>query len=294
MLRKRNTNRQRRTQVRTKAKALQGRDYHAASCLRALLSPSKGPTPFPDRMRVTLCYSSSYISIIANSAAAGRQQFSMNDMFKPDFTNSGAQPEYFDQLKTLYNRYRVYGSAIKVTFLPFNTSGTQINVPTNAVLVPSAQSLASLNVDDAAALPRAQNRVITGNMDYKNVTMVASHSVSEILGVKDVEGADRLQALVTTSPSEIALWAIVARTADGTTSTSLGISVRLSYDVEFFDRQVQLQSFLEKKEEKKCEALDQYSDQDDAFVPVFKPKLVPLKSDQPQSVPQSPVNFLRR
>jgi hypothetical protein len=215
-------------------------------------------------------------------------------MFKPDFTNSGAQPEYFDQLKTLYNRYRVYGSAIKVTCLPFNTSGAQVNVPTNVVLVPSAQTLASLNVDDVAALPRAQNRVITGNMDYKNVTMVASHSVSEILGVKDVEGADRLQALVTSSPSELALWAIVARTADGVTATSLGISVRLSYDVEFFDRQVQLQSFLEKKAEKKSEALDQYSDLDDVYIPVFKPKPAPLKTEQSQSVPQSPAKFPRR
>lgn len=293
MLRKTPRRPSRRTQVRTKAKALQGRDYHSASCLRALLSPSKGPTPFPDRMRVTLCYSSSYISLIANSAAAGRQQFSMNDMFKPDFTNSGAQPEYFDQLKTLYNRYRVYGSAIKVTFLPFNSSGTQINVPTNAVLVPSAQSLATLNVDDAAALPRAQNRVITGNMDYKNVTMVASHSVSEILGVKDVEGADRLQALVSSSPSELALWAIVARTADGVTSTSLGISVRLSYDVEFFDRQVQLQSLLDRKDESKSESSYPLSARDDDYIPVFKPKLVPLNSELPQSVPQTPGKFPR-
>ncbi len=237
-------------------RAAQGRDFHRASCLRALLSPTKGPTPFPDRMRCTLTYSSLYISLIANSASVSRYQFSMNSLFDPDFTGTGGQPEYFDQLSALYNRYRVYGSAIKVVFLPFNSSGAQVNVPTNAVLLPSAQTLASFNVDDVAGMARAQNRIITGNMDQSNVTMVSSHSISEILGVKDVEGADRLQALISASPSEQALWSILARTADGTTATSLGISVRITYDCEFFDRQVASQSLLSKKE--KVESKEEY------------------------------------
>jgi hypothetical protein len=173
----------------------------------------------------------------------------MNSLYDPDFTGSGNQPEYFDQLAALYNRYRVYGSAIKVTCIPF-TAGTQNNVPVNVVLVPSAQSLASYGIEDAAGLPRAQNRVSTGNMDYKNQTMVASHSVSEILGVKDVEGADRLQALVSSSPAEECLWSVVARSADNTTAASLAISVRITYDCEFFDRQVAVQSLLQEKKEK--------------------------------------------
>lgn len=243
-------------EVKQMIKSSQGRDFHRAACLRALLSPTKGPTPFPDRMRCTLTYSSLYISVIANSAAVGRYQFSMNSLFDPDFTGTGGQPEYFDQLSALYNRYRVYGSAIKVVLLPFNTSGAQVNVPTNVVLLPTAQTLASLNVDDVAGLPRAQNRICTGNMDQSNITMVASHSVSEILGVKDVEGADRLQALISASPSEQCLWAIIARTADGTSATSLGISVRLTFDCEFFDRQVAQQSLLKVSE--KQESKEEY------------------------------------
>jgi len=242
-------------EIKQMIKSAQGRDYHGAACLRALVSPSKGPTPFPDRMRCTLTYSSLYISIIANSAAAGRQQFSMNSLFDPDFTGTGAQPEYFDQLGALYNRYRVYGAAIKVVLLPFTTAGAQSNVPVNVVLVPSAQSLASLNVDDAAGLPRAQNRICTGNMDQSNVTMLASHSVSEILGVKDVEGADRLQALISASPSEQCLFSLIARTADGVTAAHLGASFRLTFDCEFFDRQTPSQSLLKKE---KVELKEEY------------------------------------
>jgi len=268
--------------VRTISKAFQGRDYHSAACLRALISPSRGPTPFPDRMRCVLTSSSSYIAVIANSAAAGRQQFSMNSLFDPDFTGTGSQPEFYDQLSTLYNRYRVYGCAIKVALLPFS-AGTQVNVPTNVVLVPSAQSVASLSVDDCAGLPRAQNRVCTGNMDYKTTTMIGSHSVSEILGVKDVEGADRLQALITASPSEQCLWSIVARTADGVTATSFAVSVRLTYDCEFFDRQVAAQSLLAKKEVKTENKIEVPDIED--YVPVRRHLFV---DEPPQKVLPTP------
>lgn len=235
--------------VRAQLKAMSGRDYHGAACMRALVSPSRGPTPFPDRLRCVLTYAQGYTLLLSSSNANARQQFSMNSLFDPDFTGTGAQPEFFDQLSALYNRYRVYGSAIKVTLLPF-LAGVQANVPVNVVLVPSAQSLVTYNVEDAAGLPRAQNRISTGNMDMKNQTLLASHSISQILGVKDVEAADRLQALVTASPAEQCLWAIVARTADFVTTASLAVTVRITYDCELFDRQVASQSLKERKEVK--------------------------------------------
>jgi hypothetical protein len=251
--RRANKNKTPKKTVRRMIKSIAGRDYHSKACLRALLSPQRGPTPFPDRMRAVLTYSQQYTLMLSNSASVARQQFSMNSLFDPDFTGTGAQPEFFDQLSALYNRYRCYGSAIKVTLIPFN-AGSQINVPVAVVLVPTALSLASSSYEDAAGLPRAQNRISTGNMDYKNQTLVASHSISEILGVKDVEGADRLQALITASPAEQALWAIVARTVDGVTATSLAVSVRITYDVEFFDRQIATQSLLKRvQEESKVE-----------------------------------------
>jgi hypothetical protein len=232
--------------VKREIKSAETGHYRYKACLKAILSPSRGPTPFPDRMRCVLRYSQPYTLLINNTGATGRQEFSMNSLFDPDFTGTGAQPGYFDQLSTLYNRYRVYGSAIKVIEVPFN-AGTQINVPVTMVVVPSAQTLASYSTYDAAGLPRAQTRVCTGNMDSKNQTIVASHSVSEILGVKDVEGADRLQALVTASPSEQCLWSIIGRSVDSVTATTSEISVLITYDCEFFDRQVQLQSLEHKK-----------------------------------------------
>jgi hypothetical protein len=186
----------------------------------------------------------------------------MNSLFDPDFTGTGAQPGYFDQLALLYNRYRVYGSAIKVIAVPFN-AGSQVNVPATIVVVPSAISLASFSTYDAAGLPRAQTRVSTGNMDSKNQTIVGSHSVSEILGVKDVEGADRLQATVAASPSEQCLWSIIGRTVDSVTATTVEINVLITYDCEFFDRQVQTQSLSRDSRKTKPESKEIKSKQED-------------------------------
>ncbi len=217
--------------------------FRRLACLRALRPvPGKAITPFPDKMRCCLTYVERSVSVLINSAAVSRQEFSGNSLFDPNFTGTGAQPEYFDQLAALYNRYRVYGSAVQVTLLPFNSAGSQTNVPADVVLVPTAQSLAAATIETAAALPRAQFRTSTGNMSYENQTMFASASTHDILGVKDVEGADRLQALVTASPSEQWLWAIVAKTGSDVNTTSLYINIRITYDCEFYDRQTPAQS----------------------------------------------------
>jgi hypothetical protein len=71
-------------------------------------------------------------------------------------------------------------------------------------------------------------------------------TTSEIVGAKDVEGADRLQAQVSASPSERWLWAIAGMSYDpGVTSVTVTIEVRVSYYAEFFDRKVVTQSLYD-------------------------------------------------
>lgn len=260
MLRNKNSARRKRSQPANPRKLIkniirsQEAGFRRAACLRALRPTlGKAITPFPDKMRCCLTYVERSVSVLVNSAAVSRQEFSGNSLFDPNFTGTGAQPEYFDQLAALYNRYRVYGSAVQVTLLPFNSAGSQTNVPADVVLVPTAQSLASATIETAAAIPRAQFRTSTGNMSYENQTMFASASTHDILGVKDVEGADRLQALVSASPSEQWLWAIVAKTGSDVNTTSLYINIRISYDCEFYDRQTPAQSLASKPSKKSQE-----------------------------------------
>lgn len=51
-------------------------------------------------------------------AAVGTQQYNLSSCYDPDFTGSGTQPRYFDQLctSTLYSRFLVYRADVTVTF----------------------------------------------------------------------------------------------------------------------------------------------------------------------------------
>jgi hypothetical protein len=122
-------------------------------------------------------------------------------------------------------------------------------------------------------------------MDSKNQTIVGSHSVSEILGVKDVEGADRLQATIAASPAEQCLWSIIGRTVDSVTATTVEINVLITYDCEFFDRQVQTQSLSrdskktkpESKEIKTKQEDDEWDDLDNQPVELLRAKAKELQ-----------------
>lgn len=41
----------------------------------------------------------------------------MNSLYDPDFTGTGGQPFYFDQLSAVYNRYRVLRAEFSVNII---------------------------------------------------------------------------------------------------------------------------------------------------------------------------------
>ncbi len=188
--------------------------------------------PFPDRLRCVLTYTE-LVTLVNNSASVGIQQFCLNDLFDPNFTGSGAQPLWFDQLSSLYNRYRVYASAIHVRVMCPTTDGTTYG---RVCLAPSAATAASLSYADIEAMPRAKFTAISAD-GISAVTMTHAATVSEVAGVKDVEGADRLQAQVSASPSERVLWVLAGQShVPAITAVTIVTEVRISYMCEFFDR----------------------------------------------------------
>lgn len=197
--------------------------------------------PFPNRLKCTLTYCERFPAFVDNTANATVYQYCGNDLFDPNFTGTGGQPTYFDQLAALYGRYRVYASAIAVRFYSNTTAQTTY---ADCVISPANTTQAGVTVQNILTHPRS--KFLTVNVN-KSGMLTEAATTSEILGVADVEGADRLQALTTASPSERWLWVIAAQSFDSTTAVSLGADVRISYYVEFFDRVMQAQSLVERK-----------------------------------------------
>lgn len=87
---------------------------------------SRSDYGFPDRLRTKLHYCD-VVNLSASAGSPGLWQFRMNSLFDPDFTGTGHQPQWFDQLSAVYNFYRVLGSKITVTFIPAHVSDTEAN-----------------------------------------------------------------------------------------------------------------------------------------------------------------------
>lgn len=76
----------------------------------------RGLTPFPKTRKVSLRYVTN-IEMDASAGATTSYAFRANDCYDPDYSGTGNQPYYFDQLMAMYNKFTVLGS--KITITPF-------------------------------------------------------------------------------------------------------------------------------------------------------------------------------
>lgn len=168
--------------------------------------------------------------------------FTMNDMFDPQGGSGASQCPGFDQLALLYNRYRVHGTKIKVRASLNSNSATPTATALEAQLIvyPSMIQTGATTVDDGASQPLAKQIAFSGE---KPVTLTISvPSLSKFIG--NTLSPDRLQALVTASPADRLYWhvGVISRAYTGILTT---LSVEVTYDVEFFERNLLDRSTLD-------------------------------------------------
>lgn len=77
--------------------------------------------PFPKIRAVKLRYITN-VELDASSGAVTTHGFRSNSIYDPDYSGTGAQPYYTDQMFASYNKCTVVGS--KITILPFGASNT--------------------------------------------------------------------------------------------------------------------------------------------------------------------------
>jgi len=84
---------------------------------RSVVKLSRGDYGFPDRMVTKLRYCD-VVNLSGGGQTLRQNLFRMNSIFDVDFSGTGHQPMWHDQLAAIYTRYRVLGSKAKVTFCP--------------------------------------------------------------------------------------------------------------------------------------------------------------------------------
>jgi hypothetical protein len=157
-------------------------------------------------------------------------QFSLNSLFDPNTTGTGHQPRGFDQIKTLYNRYRVYGVSYRVT-------GVLDSIPTNQATFLGVNPINGTNsstTSDAAAESNWGAAV--------PISIYAPNSISGFVNLPQLNGKtpeaymadDTTQADISASPSESMHLIVSVQNLAGT-AVSAYIFVQLEYDCEFSD-----------------------------------------------------------
>ena len=184
-----------------------------------------------DSFRTTLTYSD--IIAITPGAHIGQYTFRGNSCFDPDYTSTGHQPQYFDQMSVLYTRYRVYGSRISIT-----AANEQVGSALQITVIPSSEITAFTTSTYPLEHPYAKPMQLLGVGGLITKKVTHKMTTQKILGLRAREILDQdYSASTGATPSSVWYWQIVAQDLSSE-NVMTSMQVVITYDVEFYDRNV--------------------------------------------------------
>lgn len=151
-------------------------------------------------------------------------------------TGTGAPPG-FSFWASMYERYRVLGSRCEAEWRISSDTKDASTITTSAkgILFPSNNTTSLATGSDYASQPFSK---VVSFTTQQPGHAVSTMSTAKILGQKDVLGPDRLQSVINTGPLDEWFWRIItAPDTDVSTNTYMVVTLIVTYDVEFFDRQ---------------------------------------------------------
>jgi len=176
---------------------------------------------FPKMIKITHKYHDT-INVVCTSGIVQSQIFRANGLNDPDYTGSGHQPLFFDEMASIYDHYTVIGSKIKVTFAP-STATTQpcmVGIYTD---------------DDVATLTNVSNIIEQGTTKYLCTgfdqtpkTLTCGWSAKKVFG-GSVMADSELQGTATTDPGEAQLFRLFVRSMDGISTAGIWANVTIEY-----------------------------------------------------------------
>lgn len=170
-------------------------------------------------------------AVQVSAAGIAGYKWNLNSLYDPNRSGLGHQPYGFDQLSTLYNRYRVISCKYVLSCI---SDGANIQF----AVLPANESLSLIgNVSEARENPRCKYAVQNPGGTMKvlkgNVYLPALVGRTKAQYMAD----ERYQALTSTSPSEAAVLNAYAQglNDDPTFNTNATFNILLEYTVEWFD-----------------------------------------------------------
>lgn len=162
--------------------------------------------------------------------------FRGNSLYDPNLTGSGHQPLFFDQYASIYQRYMVFGSKIRVSITNPTSS------PLNVVLQSGTDNYLGSNYAQILEQPGAK---VTRTIPPSNQVTAVIQNFSTTrracgLSKKEVS-EENYSALVTGNPNEIWYHNLLFQNAYAI-GVNVYITVQITYYAQFYDRLIAEQS----------------------------------------------------
>lgn len=197
-------------------------------------------SPLPDRFFTKLMYSDANALTFAGTGTPMYHQYRINSLFDPNYTGTGHQPLGFDQLSTLYNRYRVYGMKYKVTFVNRDTV-YQVDV---AIQNRPNTTLHTV-MDTVYESPYSQKTTLGIEGSGASIRILKGYvSCAKILGISKTElkTDDENSAIVSQNPTHSPMLTLYIFNQTSNQAAVVSTRVELVYFCEFYDRKLLTQS----------------------------------------------------
>jgi len=209
--------------------------------------PLRSLLPYPERFKTTLHYNEDF-SLNGGAGTFDWQLMRATSLYDPNYTGTGHQPLYFDNLSAVYAKYIVRCCYITITILEVNTSGYAVDQAVEYSKAPTIGRLYCVRdktyADIAAATPSVLSEERCPNIRWRYYGTSTTGRLPRLrfkckpwkqlrLSYND----DSLAAATNANPTAECFLAFgITGVADAVDPPSIRVNVRLAYKCEFFDR----------------------------------------------------------
>ncbi len=188
----------------------------------------RGPSAFPDRYRAKLKWVNH--QGLTPGTATGTLVFRMNSCFDPGFTSGSSQPQGFDELASLYNRYRVFASSITIHITNFT-----VDMGMRFVLFPTNESAVN-GVSNVLSSPYAKFKHVGSPTGIDVGTMKHYMTVSKMRGQRGVSTDMDWTGSTGGNPQRIVFWGLSFESSNRVDALDIALLIQMTFYVEFTDR----------------------------------------------------------
>jgi hypothetical protein len=195
-----------------------------------------GGIGFPDRLRCTLKYRANYLQFSGVSPAA--QVFRINSLYDPDLTNTGHQPNFYDQLtSSIYQQYLVMGAQVEVEIFNLNNEeglATCVGLYSDA----NNSGLTTEALQESRYAKSVYSGLFQGGQAIQKLVMPFI-SIGQLQGLdtKYMNSDPSLYSAIGSNPVDQAYFIFKASSQDGSSSIALGMNFTIYFDCLFKELQ---------------------------------------------------------